>query len=110
MDDPITLFVIAGAGCFGGIDTLRVVRSVELTAIQKVVLIALAWIIPLIAAIIVMILTERAYMRRLFLVLINLSPWIVGTWRKEFSTRETFLARGVLCGSCLDWPLRRAMS
>jgi hypothetical protein len=64
MDDPITLFVIAGAGCFGGIATLRVVRSVELTAIQKVVLIVLAWIIPLIGAIIVMILTGREYMRR----------------------------------------------
>jgi hypothetical protein len=34
----------------------------------------------------------RTWVRRIFLVIINSSPWIVGTWRKEFSTRETFLA------------------
>jgi hypothetical protein len=34
----------------------------------------------------------RTWVRRVFLVVINLSPWITGTWRKEFSTRETFLA------------------
>jgi hypothetical protein len=34
----------------------------------------------------------RTWVRRIFLVIINLSPWIVGTWRKELSTRETFLA------------------
>jgi MFS family permease len=30
--------------------------------------------------------------RRLFLVVINLNPWILGTWRDKFSRRETFLA------------------
>jgi Mn2+/Fe2+ NRAMP family transporter len=59
-----SLFVIAGAVCFGGIATLRVVRSVELTRLQKAAQIVLTWIIPLIAAIIVMILTGREYMRR----------------------------------------------
>ena len=34
----------------------------------------------------------RTWVRRLFLVLANLSPWTIGTWRKEFSTRETFMA------------------
>jgi hypothetical protein len=34
----------------------------------------------------------RTWVRRIFLVVINLSPGILGTWRKEFSTRETFLA------------------
>jgi len=34
----------------------------------------------------------RTWVRRVFLVIINLSPWTIGTWRKEFSTRETFLA------------------
>jgi hypothetical protein len=34
----------------------------------------------------------RTWVRRVFLIVINLSPWIAGTWRKEFSTRETFLA------------------
>ena len=34
----------------------------------------------------------RTWVRRIFLVLINLSPWTIGTWRKEFSARETFLA------------------
>jgi hypothetical protein len=34
----------------------------------------------------------RTWVRRVFLVVINLSPWILGTWRKEFSSRETFLA------------------
>jgi len=65
MNDPITLFVIGGAVCFGGIATLRVVRSVELTAFQKGVQIALAWIIPLVGAIIVIsILTGPEYLRR----------------------------------------------
>lgn len=34
----------------------------------------------------------RTWVRRLFLVLANLSPWTTGTWRREFSTRETFMA------------------
>jgi hypothetical protein len=34
----------------------------------------------------------RTWIRRVFLAVINLSPWITGTWRSEFSTRETFMA------------------
>jgi hypothetical protein len=34
----------------------------------------------------------RTWVRRMFLVLINLSPWTFGIWRTEFSSRETFLA------------------
>jgi hypothetical protein len=36
--------------------------------------------------------TVQTWVRRVFLVLINLSPWILGTWRNNFSKRETFLA------------------
>ena len=32
------------------------------------------------------------WIRRVFLVLMNLNPWTLGTWRSEFSKRETFLA------------------
>jgi len=34
----------------------------------------------------------RTGVRRIFLVVINLSPGVLGTWHKEFSSRETFLA------------------
>jgi hypothetical protein len=34
----------------------------------------------------------QTWVRRLFLVLINLSPWTLGTWRSSLSRRETFLA------------------
>ena len=34
----------------------------------------------------------QTLVRRLFLVFINLNPWTIGTWRSEFSKRETFLA------------------
>ena len=34
----------------------------------------------------------QTFVRRLFLVLVNLNPWTVGTWRREFSKRETFFA------------------
>jgi hypothetical protein len=34
----------------------------------------------------------RTWVRRIFLVVINLSPGVLGTWRKEFSPRETFFA------------------
>jgi hypothetical protein len=30
--------------------------------------------------------------RRIFLIGLNLNPWTMGTWRKSFTTRETFLA------------------
>jgi hypothetical protein len=32
------------------------------------------------------------WVRRIFLVLLNLNPMTIGTWRSEFSKRETFLA------------------
>ena len=32
------------------------------------------------------------WVRRIFLVLLNLNPWTLGTWRREFSNRETFFA------------------
>ena len=31
------------------------------------------------------------WVRRLVLVLLNLSPWTIGTWRSQFSRREIFL-------------------
>jgi len=34
----------------------------------------------------------RTWVRRLFLILVNLNPWMIGTWRKDFSARETFMA------------------
>ena len=34
----------------------------------------------------------KTWVRGVFLVLINLNPWTVGTWRHEFSKRETFMA------------------
>ena len=34
----------------------------------------------------------RILVRRLFLVIVNLNPWTVGTWRREFSKREAFFA------------------
>jgi hypothetical protein len=34
----------------------------------------------------------QTWVRRLSLTLLNLSPWTVGTWRREFSKRETFFA------------------
>lgn len=32
------------------------------------------------------------FIRRLFLVVLNLNPWTVGTWRNDFSKREIFLS------------------
>jgi hypothetical protein len=54
----------------------------------------------------------RTWVRRVFLVVINLSPWISGTWRKEFSTRETFLAAWFLSVVLvlIGWSLCRAGS
>lgn len=34
----------------------------------------------------------HSWVRRLFLIVINLNPFTFGTWRNEFSRRETFLA------------------
>ena len=34
----------------------------------------------------------QTWVRRLSLVILNLSPWTIGTWRREFSKRETFIA------------------
>lgn len=34
----------------------------------------------------------HAWVRRIFLILLNLNPWTVGTWRRSFTRRETFLA------------------
>ena len=34
----------------------------------------------------------QIWVRRVFLVVINLSPWTLGTWRDKFSKREAFLA------------------
>lgn len=34
----------------------------------------------------------QTWARRLFLVVINLNPWTLGTWRNRFTKRETFLA------------------
>jgi hypothetical protein len=34
----------------------------------------------------------NAAVRQIFLVLINLNPWTIGTWRSEFSKREVFFA------------------
>lgn len=36
------------------------------------------------------------WIRRVFLVLLNLNPWTFGTWRSEFSKRETFFAAWLL--------------
>lgn len=36
--------------------------------------------------------SSNPWVRRLFLVVINLNPFTSGTWRNEFSKRETFLA------------------
>ena len=38
----------------------------------------------------------HTWVRRLVLVLLNLSPWTIGTWRSQFSKRETFLAAWLL--------------
>ena len=32
------------------------------------------------------------WVRRLFLLLINLSPWTIGIWRRSFTRRETAFA------------------
>ena len=32
------------------------------------------------------------WVRRVFLVLLNLNPWTIGTWKSDFSKRETFFA------------------
>ena len=34
----------------------------------------------------------QTWVRRIFLLAINLSPWTIDTWRNSFSRRETFLA------------------
>lgn len=34
----------------------------------------------------------QTWVRRLSLVVLTLSPWTIGTWRREFSKREIFLA------------------
>lgn len=34
----------------------------------------------------------QTWVRRLFLIILNLNPLTVGAWRREFSKRETFLA------------------
>ena len=36
--------------------------------------------------------TARTWVRRVFLVLLNIVPFGLGTWRDEFSKREAFLA------------------
>ena len=36
--------------------------------------------------------TIGTWVRRIFLTVVNLSPGTMGTWRKTFSARETFLA------------------
>jgi hypothetical protein len=38
----------------------------------------------------------HTWARRLVLILLNLSPWTIGTWRIQFSKRETFLASWLL--------------
>jgi len=38
----------------------------------------------------------HTWARRLVLVLLNLSPWTIGTWRSQFSKREVFLASWLL--------------
>ena len=38
----------------------------------------------------------HTWVRRLVLVLLNLSPWTIGTWRSQFSKRETFFAAWLL--------------
>jgi len=40
--------------------------------------------------------TVQTWVRRLILVVINLSPWTVGTWRSGFTKRETVLAAWLL--------------
>jgi hypothetical protein len=52
------------------------------------------------------------WVRRLFLILINLSPWTVGIWRRSFSRREIafaawFLAFIVTLVPCLYLLPRR---
>jgi hypothetical protein len=34
----------------------------------------------------------QTWVRRLSLIVFNLSPWTIGTWRRSFTKRETFLA------------------
>ncbi len=34
----------------------------------------------------------QIWVRRVFLILINLNPWTAGEWRHEFTRRETFCA------------------
>jgi hypothetical protein len=34
----------------------------------------------------------RNWVRRFFLLLINLCPWTIGTWRRSFTRRETAFA------------------
>lgn len=34
----------------------------------------------------------KTWIRWIFLVLLNLNPWTIGTWRSDFSKRETFMA------------------
>ncbi len=36
------------------------------------------------------------WVRRIFLTVLNLNPLIMGTWRRTFSRRETFLAAWLL--------------
>ena len=38
----------------------------------------------------------HTWVRRLVLLLLNLSPWTIGTWRSEFSKRETFFGSWLL--------------
>lgn len=52
------------------------------------------------------------WVRRLFLVLINLTPWTAGIWRRSFSRRETafaawFLAFIIALVPCLYLLSRR---
>jgi hypothetical protein len=37
------------------------------------------------------------WIRRVCLVLFNLSPWTIGMWRRSFTRRETLLAGWFLC-------------
>jgi hypothetical protein len=39
--------------------------------------------------------------RRLALLVFNLSPWTIGLWRSSFTRRETALAAWFLCSSQL---------
>jgi len=56
--------------------------------------------------------TVQTWVRRVCLFVVNLSPWTVGTWRRGFTKRETFLAAWFLAFVmtlvlCVFLPLHR---